>query len=183
MTPTMGSLKNNGVIAKTGDASKVVARENVNYDKLRIFARNVAEFFELPKDTPFIEGGHAAQLFDFSSRSMCKSPCKILEVKHAPAQLMVSVVGDALLEPFWPEGLGVNRGFLSCYDMCYCLTEWFSTGQIEKKNHKKFMKTAEKLFNINRCLSAHTKMETLRENHALFSLDPNTRYLKWKHGS
>ena len=32
-------------------------------------------------------------------------------------------------------------------------------------------------------LQAHTKMETLRENHALFSLDPNTRYLKWKHGS
>ena len=104
MTPTMSSLKQNGVIAKTGDASKVVHRDNVDYEKLRVFARNVAEFFDLPKGTAFIEGGHAAQLFDFSSRSMCKTPCKVLEVKHAPAQLLVSVVGDALLEPFWPEG-------------------------------------------------------------------------------
>ena len=181
-----------------------------HFQKLRVFARNVAEFFELPKGTAFIEGGHAAQLFDFSSRSMCKTPCKLIEAKHAPAQLLVSIVGDALLEPFWsvipnksnkqpskqnteyvsqlllfswrnvlnvlesgccqnqirptfsdaprhpffetlfltraemfatsllvtsspfshrPEGLGVNRGFLSCYDMCYCLTEWYSTGQ------------------------------------------------------
>ena len=25
-------------------------------------------------------------------------------------------VGDALQEPFWPEGLGINRGFLHCLD-------------------------------------------------------------------
>ena len=32
MTPTMASLKQNGVIAKTGDASKVVQRDNVDYE-------------------------------------------------------------------------------------------------------------------------------------------------------
>ena len=28
----------------------------------------------------------------------------------------VFLVGDALLEPFWPEGLGVVRGFLTVLD-------------------------------------------------------------------
>ena len=30
--------------------------------------------------------------------------------------MLVARVGDALQEPFWPEGLGINRGFLHVYD-------------------------------------------------------------------
>ena len=30
--------------------------------------------------------------------------------------LLVLPIGDALQEPFWPEGLGINRGFLGAYD-------------------------------------------------------------------
>jgi hypothetical protein len=30
--------------------------------------------------------------------------------------------------------------------------------------------------------AGHTKKETLRESHDTFSLDPNSRYLKWKSG-
>ena len=37
-------------------------------------------------------------------------------------KLWVTLVGDALMEPFWPEGLGINRGFLSCLDSCWMIS-------------------------------------------------------------
>jgi len=33
--------------------------------------------------------------------------------------VLVALVGDALIEPFWPEGLGVNRGFMSALDAAW----------------------------------------------------------------
>jgi hypothetical protein len=33
--------------------------------------------------------------------------------------LLVSLVGDSLMEPFWPEGLGISRGFLSALDAAW----------------------------------------------------------------
>jgi hypothetical protein len=53
-----------------GKSSEVVQRDNVDHDKLKEYARGVAEFFNLPAGTSFIDGGHAAQLFDFSARAM-----------------------------------------------------------------------------------------------------------------
>lgn len=35
-------------------------------------------------------------------------------------QVAVMVVGDAVLEPFWPEGLGINRGFHTALDAVGC---------------------------------------------------------------
>jgi len=40
--------------------------------------------------------------------------CRILT--DGKSKLPVFVAGDALLEPFWPEGLGVNRGFHTALD-------------------------------------------------------------------
>jgi hypothetical protein len=37
--------------------------------------------------------------------------------------VFVALVGDALLEPFWPEGLGINRGFMSALDACWGATQ------------------------------------------------------------
>ena len=34
--------------------------------------------------------------------------------------LLVLPVGDALQEPFWPEGLGINRGMHNAFDACFC---------------------------------------------------------------
>ena len=36
-----------------------------------------------------------------------------------PQPLLVLPVGDALQEPFWPEGLGVNRGMHNALDACW----------------------------------------------------------------
>jgi hypothetical protein len=41
-----------------------------------------------------------------------------------PQPLLVMPVGDALQEPFWPEGLGVNRGMHNALDACWTANKW-----------------------------------------------------------
>ena len=40
----------------------------------------------------------------------------MFEAKRSSQQVCVMAVGDSLIEPFWPEGLGINRGFHSALD-------------------------------------------------------------------
>ena len=37
-------------------------------------------------------------------------------------RVVVFPIGDSLLEPFWPQGLGSNRGFHSALDACYAVS-------------------------------------------------------------
>lgn len=39
-------------------------------------------------------------------------------------KLLVCLVGDSLLEPFWPTGSGCARGFLSSLDACWAMRSW-----------------------------------------------------------
>ena len=43
---------------------------------------------------------------------------------HPHGQVLVTRVGDALQEPFWPEGLGINRGFLHVLDCADLVTSY-----------------------------------------------------------
>ena len=182
MTPNPGALKNYGVLKKVcSNPSDTVKGDNLDRDKLHSFAREVATFFDLPKSTPFIKDSNSAQIFDFSSRSMCKHPMKILG-DEKKGHLVVQILGDALIEPFWPEGLGVNRGFLSVLDAAFNIQEFYSTGTLAKEDGKKMLKSREKMFNLQRVLSGHTKKETLRDDTRSYSISPMSRYLKWKTG-
>ena len=60
------------------------------------------------------------QIFDFSTKVVCSKMVKILggeEEEKKENKLFVGVVGDALLEPFWPLGTGANRAILSALDV------------------------------------------------------------------
>merc|ERR1712070_547536 len=70
------------------------------------------------------------QLFDFSKLRraseglfFCDPPGAADDASPDDA-LLVALVGDALLEPFWPEGLGIVRGFLSAMDVSSALAKW-----------------------------------------------------------
>lgn len=39
-------------------------------------------------------------------------------------QLLITCVGDSLLEPFWPEGTGCGRGILSALDAAWLFKQW-----------------------------------------------------------
>ena len=53
--------------------------------------------------------------------------------------LLGLIVGDSLLEPFWPEGTGCARGFLSAMDAGWMIRDWF----IGKKNPLKILAERE----------------------------------------
>ena len=37
---------------------------------------------------------------------------------------MVGLVGDGLLEPFWPTGTGIASGFLGAFDAVWLVRQW-----------------------------------------------------------
>ena len=47
-----------------------------------------------------------------------------VEKRALPRPLLVLPVGDALQEPFWPEGLGVNRGMHNAMDAAHVADRW-----------------------------------------------------------
>ena len=68
-------------------------------------------------------------IFDFSERHCMRRACEVVTaVDGTPlppdAPLLVLPVGDALQEPFWPEGLGVNRGMHNALDAAHCAHQW-----------------------------------------------------------
>lgn len=39
-------------------------------------------------------------------------------------RLLIQLVGDSLVEPFWPTGSGIGRGFLSVLDAAWAFRAW-----------------------------------------------------------
>ena len=101
-------------------------------------------------------------------------------VDEAGTQLAVLVVGDALLEPFWPEGLGINRGFLSALDAVWLLTHFHSDGHTHDVRLA-LSKRAELLEKL-RQLSAFTKETLLKPDYQGFELLPSSRYKLFSEG-
>ena len=64
----------------------------------------------------------SVDLFDFSERKSLKRAAEVVTAVggvRREAPLLVLPIGDALQEPFWPEGLGVNRGMHNALDACW----------------------------------------------------------------
>ncbi len=59
------------------------------------------------------------QVFCFVFLSICVHFVSKGDESKGEIPFLVMVSGDALLEPFWPEGLGIARGFLSAFDTVF----------------------------------------------------------------
>ena len=81
---------------------------------------------------------------------------------------MLACVGDSLLEPFWPEGTGIGRGFLGVLD-----TAWMLKRLAEHPTKvQDVIREREKLY-------AKLKESTdgsLKDNFKKFTIDPQSRY-------
>lgn len=132
----------------------------------------------------------APSLFDFSStrRASCglclaRGPVPSSALPSADgstgianpnkdAQLLVGLCGDALIEPFWPEGLGIARGFLAALDLASAVKVWAeSDGDIDAAAMH-----FEACFRQLKSLSASTSAAVLRPDVQAYGLDPSTRY-------
>ena len=101
-----------------------------NEAKLHEFSIDVAQFstghfsVKLPT-TEFALNGRGAPdcaIFDFTNLYSARNACRV-KVKKG-RDLLMTVVGDSLLEPFWPEGTGCARGFLSAIDAAWMFRRW-----------------------------------------------------------
>jgi len=113
----------------TGQA--LLAASNLNPDRLYELAREIVTEMGLPPTAKFYET-NPVQLFDFSRRACCVHPVKVLHpqgmvldphevLAEAADGAVVLPVGDALQEPNWTEGLGINRGFHTGMNQAYSL--------------------------------------------------------------
>ena len=62
-------------------------------------------------------------IFDFTNLYAARVAARVNVRKGQP--LLSLIVGDSLLEPFWPEGTGCARGFLSAMDAGWMMRDWF----------------------------------------------------------
>lgn len=123
-----------GVVKGKLPRAEMLQPANVDAEALRKMARLIATECGLPPTVAFC-ATNPVQLFDFSSLARCEAPLKLLHgngtvtlgtqdeaVKAGGSSAvagMVFPIGDALQEPLWTSGLGINRGFHSGLNAVY----------------------------------------------------------------
>jgi len=87
--------------------------------------------------------------------------------------ILLGLVGDSLLEPFWPTGSGCARGFLSAMDSAWMVRQWVMKGC--PWNEEEALQVLREREQIYRLLG-QTKSENLSQNYISYTLNPLTRY-------
>ncbi|XP_048579098.1 F-actin-monooxygenase MICAL3 isoform X2 [Nematostella vectensis] len=165
------SLLNKGVIKKDfADAYELLNSKNVNHDRLLAYAREAADFstkHQLPHLDFALNHQHKEDvaMFDFTSLYAAEYSIKVYERKGY--KLLATIVGDSLLEPFWPTGSGCARGFLGCFDAAWAQRS-FGLG----KQPMDIIVERESTFR----LLAQTTPENLNKNFDGYSINPDSRY-------
>ncbi|XP_072278380.1 F-actin-monooxygenase MICAL2 isoform X5 [Pyxicephalus adspersus] len=171
MTAKKQSLLDKGVILNDyADAEMLLGAENVDQDSLQSYAREAADFatnYQLPSLDFAIN--HYEQpdvaMFDFTSMYASENAALIRE-RHGH-HLLVALVGDSLLEPFWPMGTGCARGFLAAFDTAWMVRSWAQgTPPLE------VLAERESLYR----LLPQTTPENISKNFDQYTIDPATRY-------
>lgn len=171
MTAKKQSLLDKGVIINDYiDTEMLLCSENVNQDNLLSYAREAADFatnYQLPSlDFAINHNGQPdVAMFDFTS--MYASENAALMRERQAHQLLVALVGDSLLEPFWPMGTGCARGFMAAFDTAWMVKSWDQgTPPLE------VLAERESLYR----LLPQTTPENINKNFEQYTLDPATRY-------
>eukprot|EP01097_Dermamoeba_algensis_P009506 TRINITY_DN6700_c0_g1_i1.p1 TRINITY_DN6700_c0_g1~~TRINITY_DN6700_c0_g1_i1.p1 ORF type:complete len:232 (-),score=51.96 TRINITY_DN6700_c0_g1_i1:27-629(-) len=195
MIATASAVKSNSTTATiTGPA--FLTRENVDTENLKKFVEEVAEYVGLPHRVfaKTATGEPDVSIFDFSKKRQSLVPAKIISStslassvisEPASSSLLVCLVGDALLEPFWPLGTGVNRAFLAGQDATWMIKE-FASLQEQRGDHTVTDKSTEDSFQhiIDKWAGFYKQLLTvdgsdkLNSNFASHTIDPSSRYRK-----
>ncbi|XP_069327268.1 F-actin-monooxygenase MICAL2 isoform X4 [Eulemur rufifrons] len=171
MTAKKQSLLDKGVIINDYiDTEMLLCAENVNQDNLLSYAREAADFatnYQLPSlDFAMNHYGQPdVAMFDFTSMYASENAALVRE--RQAHRLLVALVGDSLLEPFWPMGTGCARGFLAAFDTAWMVKSWNQgTPPLE------LLAERESLYR----LLPQTTPENINKNFEQYTLDPGTRY-------
>nr|XP_014428171.1 F-actin-monooxygenase MICAL2 isoform X8 [Pelodiscus sinensis] len=171
MTAKKQSLLDKGVIINDYiDTEMLLSGENVNQDNLLSYAREAADFatkYQLPSLDFAINhyGQPDVAMFDFTSMYASENAA-LLRERHRH-QLLVALVGDSLLEPFWPMGTGCARGFLAAFDTAWMVRSWD-----QGKPPLEILAERESIYR----LLPQTTPENINKNFDQYTIDPGTRY-------
>nr|AAM55242.1 MICAL short isoform [Drosophila melanogaster] len=172
MTAKKHSLIDKGVIIEDmADPGELLAPANVDTQKLHDYAREAAEFstqYQMPNLEFAVNhyGKPDVAMFDFTSMFAAEMSCRVIVRKGA--RLMQCLVGDSLLEPFWPTGSGCARGFLSSMDAAYAIKLWSNP-------QNSTLGVLAQRESIYRLLN-QTTPDTLQRDISAYTVDPATRY-------
>lgn len=170
MTPKLRSLQALGIVEEGTDGGSVA---KVNQERLAQVVKSVVKFpwkaedpllsneaLETPVGPP--------SLFDFSRTRRAANGLKVMPAAVGTGML-VGLCGDSLIEPFWPEGLGIVRGFFAALDLASAAKVW-TEGTEDPQVH------FENAFRQLKSLAAKTRDQVLRPEERAYALDPSTRY-------
>ena len=195
-----GALKT----AAPADGSNPTAPTNINARQLEAYARRAVGAFVPQLATHPIAKGGGVSLFDFSERRASNRAATLAVGSSlidaglgrrghtANERLLVSRVGDALQEPFWPEGLGINRGFLHVLD-CADLVQGYASCLRQKaagraarpgasdRDVELLLARREALFGYTKRVSGHNRLTELKphsdtKSKFTYVIDPHSRY-------
>ncbi|XP_061599174.1 F-actin-monooxygenase mical2b isoform X5 [Cololabis saira] len=171
MTAKKQSLLDKGVVIHDyNDTQMLLSSENVSQEALLSYAREAADFgtnYQLP--TLDFAMNHCGQpdvaMFDFTSMHASENAALVRE--RLGHQLLVTLVGDSLLEPFWPMGTGCARGFLAAFDTAWMVKSW-----AEGRTVLEVLAERESIYR----LLPQTTPENIAKNFEQYTIDPGTRY-------
>ncbi|XP_061631248.1 protein-methionine sulfoxide oxidase mical3a isoform X10 [Phyllopteryx taeniolatus] len=171
MTAKKQSLLEKGVILHDyADTELLLSRANVDQVALLSYAREAADFstnHQLPTLDFAINhyGQPDVAMFDFTCMYASESAAMVRQ--RNGHKLLVALVGDSLLEPFWPMGTGIARGFLAAMDSGWMVKSW-----AQGKQPLEVLSERESIYR----LLPQTTPENVSKNFSHYSVDPTTRY-------
>eukprot|EP00929_Paragymnodinium_shiwhaense_P042660 TRINITY_DN22041_c0_g2_i2.p1 TRINITY_DN22041_c0_g2~~TRINITY_DN22041_c0_g2_i2.p1 ORF type:complete len:1287 (-),score=292.47 TRINITY_DN22041_c0_g2_i2:194-4054(-) len=201
MTPRSRCLVECGVL-RDPSAKPLLHPANVNTAALDRLVRRVVAFrFKEDQDSLEQVAAHCEtslsyadagpRLFDFSK--MRRSEDGMAFVSPPPAsvssgsprveassdkELLVALAGDCLVEPFWPEGLGVVRGFFGALDVSHAATLWSSGASQEEVKS-----TFGAAFGQLKSLASASRRRIIRDEESKYGAAPWTRYRAMRGGA
>ncbi|XP_028308783.1 F-actin-monooxygenase mical1 isoform X2 [Gouania willdenowi] len=173
MTAKKKSLLKKGVIKQDfSNAEQLLAAANTDEEALNQYAYDAASFStggKLP-DLQFAlnpNGKPDVAMFDFTCMYRAENASMVREKRGK--KLLMSLVGDCLVEPFWPLGTGIARGFFAVFDTAWMVRSW-GLGV----PHLKVLAERESIYQ----LLSQTTPENTSKNYAAYCINPKTRYCR-----
>ncbi|GMF17285.1 unnamed protein product [Phytophthora lilii] len=164
MTPKRQNLLEQKVLkVNHPEPQDLVHDENINKSTLHEYVKRVVAFLGIPKKAEFSR----IRMFDFSSRTRADKAASILTSQGK--KLYVGLIGDSLIEPFWPEGVGTCRGFLGALDGVWMVA------QIGKKADEQLLADREMAYRVIQHVSGFRR-DDLQKNVRKYTVDPKSRY-------
>ncbi|KAL6054010.1 NADPH:sulfur oxidoreductase [Balamuthia mandrillaris] len=160
------------------EITRLLARDNVDRSALELYVRDVATHIKLPSHCEFAvnpNGLNDVAIFDFSKKQQATKPYQIVGEEERRC-LYVALVGDALIEPFWPLGTGVNRAILGALDSAWMIKGMF--GERGDQVSAAQLKKMENAWLSDFKVMMNSSPEDLVGNFGLHTIDPKTRYKK-----